>query len=188
MDKKKQVLRYSDSELKIIKDVFADNLELLQAIRKVFLQIPLDAIDQSLLSTVKSPAILSVIRKAYLPEIDAKAPLHQIIDLWMTVEIKGKEPKSAYLEMVAREKLISYLDQQLRYLEGTQDDNFEIVFSDLVKVLPKTKADEMYANIIVRNTVIQHSEMQLAMFEVLAGQKNESVEETKKRLEKNSTK
>lgn len=184
---KRQSMRFSDSELKIIKDAFSGNMELLQAIRKVFLQLPLSAVDQAMLLTVKNPEILRIIRKAYLPEIEGDAPFHQVVDLWLTVEIKGKDPKDAYLEMVAREKLIAYLDQQLRVLGGEVVAD-PIVFAELTKILPKTKADEVYSNMIVRNTVIQHNEMQVAMFDVLAGKKEESVEETKKRLAQNSTK
>lgn len=186
-NKKRQSIRFSDTEMKIIKDVFAGNIELLQAIRKVFLQLPLSAVDQAMLITVKNADILKVIRKAYLPEIEGDAPFHQVIDLWMTVEIKGKDPKDAYLEMVAREKLITYLDQQLQVLGGASFED-GIKFAELTKILPKTKADEMYVNMVVRNTVIQHNEMQIAMFDVLAGRKDETTEETKERLAKDSSK
>jgi hypothetical protein len=41
---------------------------------------------------------------------------------------------------------------------------------------------------MMRNSLIHHSEMQLNMFEVLAGMKSESVEDTKERLMKDSSK
>jgi hypothetical protein len=187
VEKKRQNLRYSDSEMQIIKDVFADNTELLYAIRKVFLQLPLTAVEQSLLILIQKPEILKVIRKAYLPEIEADAPFHQVIDLWMTVDIKGKEPKEAYTELVVREKVIAYVEQQLRVLENLESPQ-PIVLNDCIQMRPKTKAEEMYIDIMTRNYVVAHNEMQLAMFEVLAGQKSESVDDTKKRLAQNSTK
>jgi hypothetical protein len=46
----------------------------------------------ALIITLKNqPDVMSILRKAFLPEIDGDAPFHQVIDLWLTVEIKGKE-------------------------------------------------------------------------------------------------
>ncbi len=104
-------MRINDAELDMLKRHFADNDELLRIMRKIF-----------------------------LPEIDPNAPVGQVIDLWMTVDIKDKTPDEAYAHLVARNLLISHLDQQLNQIK------------------------------------------------VLAGQKAESVEETKERLLKNSSK
>jgi hypothetical protein len=107
----KQEMRISDDELSLIKNTFADNDQLLKLLRKVF-----------------------------LPEITASAPLGQNIDLWMTLKIDDLPPEQAIINLKAR------------------------------------------------NTVIQHIEMQLQMLSVLAGRKDESVEVTKERLKKNSSK
>jgi hypothetical protein len=48
--------------------------------------------------------------------------------------------------------------------------------------------DEAFLNLKARNTLVAHIEMQLAQLQALAGLKNESVEETKERIAKNSTK
>lgn len=48
--------------------------------------------------------------------------------------------------------------------------------------------EEVYVNLKARNTVIQHIEMCLQQLEILAGMKEESVEETKNRLAKDSSK
>lgn len=104
-------MRISDTDLSMIKNTFAGKDELLKVIRKIF-----------------------------LPEITADAPIGQSLDLWMTLKVEDMSPEDALI------------------------------------------------NIKARNTVIQHVEMCLNQLKVLAGMKEESVEETKKRLKKDSNK
>ena len=187
-DKKKQTMRYSDAELSLCKNTFADNEDLYKAIRKVFLQMPLDEIDkQSLRAHVSGkPDVMKLIRKSYLPELDPDAPIHQIIDLWMTVEVKDKSPEAAYPFLVARETLIAYLEQQLEVLE-TLEDKGVIRLSEMVGTKGKNET-EAYIDLVVRNTVISHNEQQLNQLNVLAGRKDETVEQTQDRLKRDSSK
>ena len=179
-------MRFSDSELSLIKNTFADNEELLKAIRKSFLQLPLDPIDVDILNTIKGKKeVCAVLRKAFLPDLDGNAPMHQVIDLWMTLEIKDKDPETVKNNALARAKLIEYIDEQLTYLET--GNLYSIYFSDLVELTGKS-ALEIFVDLNVRNTVIAHVEMQINQFLVLAGDKAESVEKTKERLQKNSSK
>ncbi len=183
--KSKQTMRYTDEELAVIKSVFSDNEELLRAIRKVFLQMPLSAVEQAMIIGIKGDkGTLDVIRKAFLPTIDGDAPFNQVIDLWMTIEIKNKDKESVLNEAKARAKLISYIEQQLSVLEDGGKEKIKL--NSMIEM--SSDGDEIYQNLTTRNSLIQHTEMQLNMFEILAGQKTETVEETKKRLQKDSTK
>src|SRR3990167_7265597 len=82
-------MRFTEQELSLIKNTFKGNTELLKLMRKVF-----------------------------LPEIDPKAPLGQIIDLWMVEanDIKGMEPETAYLNILARNKQIMLVESCLNQL------------------------------------------------------------------------
>jgi hypothetical protein len=183
-NKSKGQMRYTDAELSLIKASFADNDELLKTIRRVFLQMDLTMSDVELLGNLtQKKELLSVIRKAFLPVLDGNAPFHQVVDLWMTLGISDKTPDSAYPHILAREKLISYLDQQLKVLEGERAE--KIKFSKLCKIEKKDPV-EIFSDLIVRNTILGHTEMQLAQFSLLAGMKDETVEDTKKRLMKDS--
>ena len=104
-------MRITDTDLSIIKNTFAGNDELLKVMRKIF-----------------------------LPELTADAPIGQSIDLWMTLKIDDMPPEQAIINLKAR------------------------------------------------NTVIQHLEMCLNQLKVLAGMKEETVEATKERLLKDSSK
>jgi hypothetical protein len=110
-NKANQEMRITDDELEIIKHTFAGNEKLLKLLRKIF-----------------------------LPEINAYAPLGQNIDLWMTLQIEGLSSEQALINLKAR------------------------------------------------NSLIQHIEMQLLALKALAGNKEDSVEQTKERLKKDSAK
>lgn len=80
-------MRITPDEMELIRNTFANNEPLLRLMRKIF-----------------------------LPEIDPKAPIGQIVDLWMTVDIKDMTPEEAYLNLKARNTLITHVDQQLMSL------------------------------------------------------------------------
>lgn len=185
--KKRQTMRFNDAELSLIKNTFAENDELLKAMRKVFLQMPLDVIDKDLLAVFKSKELLAVVRKAWLPELEADAPFHQLVDLMMTIDLKEKNPDEAYPHILARVQVINYLEQQLQVLETLDASKVEFIFADLAKV-NGTGALSAYIDLTARNTIIGHTEMQLDQMRLLAGQKDETLEQTMKRLQQNSSK
>jgi len=57
--------------------------------------------------------LLRLMRKMFLPEIDPTAPIGQIIDLWMTVDVKDQTPEEALINIKARNQLIAHVDQVL---------------------------------------------------------------------------
>lgn len=82
-------MRFTESELALIKSTFKDNELLLKLLRKIF-----------------------------LPELDPTAPLGQMIDLWMTVNVKEMSAEQALINIIARNQLISHLDSQLIQLNA----------------------------------------------------------------------
>jgi|688.fasta_scaffold648390_2 hypothetical protein len=173
---KKQTNRYSDKELSIIKNTFADKPELLIALRKFMLQLQMTKADKEILEAVKDKETLAVVRKAFLPEIDGDAPLNQVIDLWMTVDLKDKTPEQVSDLIESRGMLIQYLEEQLSSLEGVK----------IEKGLKLSKMiDGTYVGLLTRNTILGHTEMQLQMFSILASQPD--AEQVKNRVEANSS-
>ncbi len=185
MEKQKQ-MRFNDVELGLIKNTFVENEALLKAIRKFFLELPMSEQEELLVRNM-SKEVKAVVRKTFLPELEGDAPFHQVIDLWMTLEIKGKDVDTVYTDALAREELIKYINGKLLEIEGVLPETQEIKFSDYVTIDDKDPL-EVYIGLTVRNTMLAHVEMQLNQFQVLAGQKDETVEETKERLFKNSSK
>ncbi len=191
MVEKPQKIRYSNDELQLLKNTFVDNEQLLKSVRKVMLQLDLPESEDVLLRKIMTDKLAALLRKMFLPEIDGDAPLHQVIDLWMTVEIKDKDPEFAYVLLKSREKLIEYLDQQLKVLSNKKTD-IKIILDDNKGISTKGRmmadCEQLYINITFRNTLIGHIEQQLDQIRMLAGRKEETPEETLKRLHQNSSK
>ena len=57
--------------------------------------------------------LLRLMRKLFLPTLEAYVPLGQNIDLWMTVKIDDMTPEQAIINLKARNSLIAHLDQVL---------------------------------------------------------------------------
>ena len=187
-DEKKPPMRFTEDELTTIRKTFKDNQSLLKTVRKVMLQFPLNAMDLSLLEiTFKNKAVQKVVRKIMLPTIDPEAPITQVIDFWMTVPMKDLMPHIAPFHLKAVKVWMDYTDQQLRVLEkGNYQDEQVIKFTDFTN-LDKPE-EEIYVNMLARNTVVNNTEQQLNGLLVLAGIKEKSEEEIKKDLEKSSNK
>lgn len=62
-------------------------------------------------------ALLKVLRKVFLPEIDPAAPIGQIVDLWMTVDIRNMMPEQAMVTLTARNQVIAHIEQQLMQIK-----------------------------------------------------------------------
>jgi len=178
-----QRMRFSDAELLILKYNFAENDELLYTLRKVFLQFELDNEEKNLIKSL-SPEILAIIKKEICPELDPNVPLFQMQDLFNIVNFQ--EPDINKIDMEIRSRLIEkeYLEQQFDVLSGTP--NGEIILKELLPDKDKPMA-EAIVRLSARNLIVRHVETQLNVFKILAGAKSETVDATKERLMKDSS-
>lgn len=191
-EKKKQVMRYGESELALIKGMFKGNDPLVIALRKVFLQMPLNALDtEIIINTFKGrKENLTVIRKCFYPELEPEAPLNQLIDLWMTIDVRDKTIEELKNVFDSRELLIDLIEQQLEGLEkvaNSEELNYKIELSNLVSKKGKSTED-FYRDIMARNTMITHTETRLSEMSILANTEIPTDEEIKERKEKDSSK
>jgi len=183
--KKIQTMRYSDEELALIKRTFADNYELLMAIRKVMLQMTLSGSELAMLLVFKQDDIFNVVSKTLLPELDGDLPFNQNVDLFMMINIENKSNDEALIQISSQDRMIKYFKQQLQSLRGKNDE--KIKFEDF-SILEGKNQDNAIADIIARNKIVGYTESNLNQLLILAGQKEETVEETVERLKKNSNK
>lgn len=61
--------------------------------------------------------LVKLMRKLFLPEIDPTAPIGGVIDLWMTVDLKSMSPEMIAVNVLARNQLITHVDQQLMQID-----------------------------------------------------------------------
>ena len=187
MANQKQKMRYSDNELSLIKATFADDEAMLLILRKVFLHAELSDGEIKLLEPIsKSPQAIELMRKAYAPALDLDAPFGQLIDLWMTIDTKEMTPEMASLALKVRAELNELLEAGLARLASPKNTGTRTV-ADYTPDFDASDEDK-YVTYTSRNALISHTETRLLELSLLAGQKNETVEETVTRLQQDSAK
>jgi hypothetical protein len=154
--KKKQVMRYSEEEISLIKNTFKEE-EMLKEIRKQFLQFPS--------ALTLSPDAIKVLKKTLLPVIEPDAPMWQVTDMWLSLNIRERSPEDALLIIKARKLLMDYYEQEFEVLEGKKKER-KIKLEDLVEVTDD--ANDMLIRLTARNEIVTHLEQQLAQLSVLA--------------------
>lgn len=182
-------MRYSESELELLKGAFADNDELLRAVQKSFFQLPLNAVELSMLEVIKSNKELQkIIRKIILPELTDDTPYAEVWDYQMGIDFRNKIPETIVADIKANKILIDYFDQQLKVLEqGGFQKEPEIKLKELSDIDDKLE-NNIYIDVLARDNIIGTLAGRLNMIVGLAGQKEESAADQKKRLEQDSNK
>ena len=180
---KKSEMRITDVELELLKSTFADREELLKSIRNLFFGLPMSEDEKTEIKrTFSGEQLRKLMRKQFLPEIQADLPIGQCVDLWMTIDLKDKDISQIRQIVEARKELIDMIKVSLELLESV--DGTPVNLNGWVN---KVWADGLDSSLIARNQFISHIDQQLAVIRTLAGVKTETVEETKKRLLQDST-
>jgi len=187
-----QKMRFNDAELSLLKGLFADNEELLFSVRKVMLQFELTKQEEITLKKNINETTFALLKKVFLPELEGDAPIFQLTDMILGLgsDIKDKPIELAMPYIQAKDIEIKYLAQRLEALRGNDiPEMAEISLADMAKIkLTKTNAESVYANILARNFILSFVDTHIQQMKFLAGLKEETVEQTKDRLQKDSNK
>jgi hypothetical protein len=178
-------LRFSDEELGLIKRLFADNDVLLIAMRKALFGYELSASEKSLLKQLQTDEVEALVRNIFKPELNPDAPIfQQVNDLWATVPVMELDPASAKHHIDSTLLLEEYLEEALkRLLGGKSKMTLEALRN------PRGKEEyEAYVELLTGNKLRNHVEIHLNLLKVVSGQKEESMEEAKRRLLQDSNK
>jgi hypothetical protein len=184
-----QKLRFNTAELALTKALFADNEELLFAVRKVMLQMPLMVGEQAVVNGLTDEAF-ELMKKYFLPELDGDSPIFQMADLTLGLgaDIKGLSPDGAWPFIKAKELEIDFVAQQLEVLRG-REPKTNVSLKELADLSgAKTTREQKYINLLAWNFLLSFVDSNINQMKVLAGLKTESVEQTIERLAKNSNK
>jgi hypothetical protein len=125
-----------------------------------------------------------IVRKIVMPEFDTDIPVGMETDYWMSSVdgIKGNTPETLAPIVASQFKYVEMLEKALKLLENPDGDKVNL------KVIKLEDATEMYQQILARNNFVSVIAQAIVRIKVLAGNKNETIEEQAKRLEKNSSK
>lgn len=180
----KQERRFSEDEINLIKATFKDNDTLLKSLRKFVLQLDLSEKDELTLRNQLKGDTFKVVKKCFLPEIDGDAPIMQTVDMWLTLNFGDRNPDLALLHIRSRARLIEYFDKMMDDLEGIEVKPIE--FEELINL--EGTPEDVYVNLLARNTIVMHVEQQLNQLNVLANELSETPEQLSSKAIKNSTK
>jgi len=179
-----QKMRYTDSELSLIKNTFAGDDTYLYAVRKHMLGCELTDGEKEVISKM-SEEVKSLLEKVFMPSIDGDSPLFQIVDMQMglNIDLKGKTIEESVLAIDAKIIEIDYIEQRLQALRGGN-----AVVPITIAGLSNLRDPNAYVNITARNYLLSYIDSFCNELKNLAGTKEETVEQTVERLKKNSTK
>ena len=175
----RQSARISDREKELLRGIFQDNEDLLLAVRNLFFGFDLNEVEKEVIkNSFKTEESRKLMRKLLLPELQRDIPVGQSVDLWMTIDIQGKEAEQIRQITAARASLIQSMDAALRLLEDVNAKPVDLEVNE----------DTTDWQLIARNTFIQHVELQLQVIRTLANQEELTPEEAAEMLHKNSNK
>lgn len=176
--------RFTDEELSFVKDVFADNQELIKVCYRVFFQLPLSDEEKKVISkTFKNESLYSIFDKLFCPRLENEQTFLGIDD-WYDLQFADKPLAEAMLLIKAREWAVNYIKQQVDVLFGGQDE--ELKFSSLTNT--QESDEKRIINLLARKEIINKVRTLFGTLQVWAGAKTESKEDMMKRLFSSSNK
>ena len=192
MAEEKRLNRFTKAEEDLIKNTFKGREDLLIALRKVFLQFPLTAVDLSILQlSLKSKEVLKAIRRRFLPEIEADLPFSALtrqVDQFTVLPMNQLMVEGAVGQIKAMDLFRRYMNQQIKVLEsGKFNATPEIKLRDLTDIKDKTDMD-LYLGVFARNQILEQVEQQLLILDLKSNERDLTEDEQKEIQRKNSNK
>lgn len=183
-DKAKKELIVKDDEIELIKATFADNQYLLKALRALFCGLGVNTEEKNLIKTVfANEKLRALMRKRFLPEVSKDTPIGQVTDKWMGVEtqIFGVNRETIFQSLMSKQETIDMVEKALGLLENPDGEQFDVSYNPKLNM-----ADEFGIKLLARNHYLRHIETQLTFLMTIAGQKEETIEQAKKRMQVDS--
>ena len=177
--------RFKNEEMRLIKDTFCGNDELIKLCYKVFYQITMTAEEQKIISdTFKGDDLKGLLQKLFCPGIQNEQIFFGIDD-WNDLPIAEKTVDEAYLFIKSREISTKYTKERLEVLFGGEIEN-PMELGDITEIGEDKEA--VLLKLLARKEIISKVRNIFGFIQAWAGQKSETIEETAKRLYKDSAK
>jgi len=187
MPDKDQQLMFNKEELSLLKNTFADNDVLLYTIRKVLLQFPLTEVEKGLIKQTVNDAVYNVLKKRILPDISPMFPIGQLPSILNTLndQLKVNNAREMDDHFRAKKLEIDYLKQQFAVLKDF-DAPQPLKLAEMGVLTDDYETN--FVNISAYLFILGYVDPQLNFIRSLAGAKDESPEDQKKRLTRDSSK
>ena len=182
---KSRPLSTNESEIAFLKSTFAENEYLLKAIRSLFLGFPITDGDAKLIVTTFANKDLKLaLRKKMYPEVSPLDEIGETADFWFgtETEIIGKDADTIKQIVASKQLVLEHFETAFKLFDNPAGPKVDLSFD----VTGKT--DKLQVKLLARNKYIRSVETALTIIKVIAGKKEESAEEAKRRLERDSAK
>lgn len=185
MAKEPQPLMYSNKDIDLIKSAFAENDEILISIRKLFFGVEVSGDEkESIKSTFSNPELVDVFRRKVYGVNNFDTPVGQLSDFWLGAEsqIFGATRDTVFQVIESKKMVLEMFEKSFKLLNNPDGEKVTVEFT------ANSLVDDLGVNLIARNLYMKAIETSLLSLKALAGKKTESVEETVKRLQRDSSK
>lgn len=175
----------ADKDMEMIKAHFAENDELLHLMRRLFFGDELSKEEKDAIkSTFKNKELIETVRRKVYGLKNFAIPIGHFTDFWLGTEkqVFGAHRDTIEQVMKSKEIVFQMFDKAFRLLENPDGEKVS------VDILMDTAIDPLQINLLARNSYMEAIETSLIMIKTIAGKKDETVEETVKRLQKDSAK
>lgn len=175
-------LMYNNQELMLLKQIFAENEDLLKAVRNLFYGVEMTQEEKDAIkSSFSNPDVVEAVRHKIYGLNSFNTPIGQLSDFWMGLEqqIFGASRDTIKQAIGVKVQVLEMFTKAFKLLENPDGEKVSVKV-DL--------EDELGTNIIARNLYMKAIDTGLYTILTIAGKKNETLEEVMKRLEKNSNK
>lgn len=182
----KKPLMYSDNDIELIKATFAENDYLLIAVRKLFFGAVLTKEEkESIKSSFKDERVIEVLRRKIYPIFNPATPVGQISDPWLGAEeqIFGASRDTIFQAVNSKAVAITMFEKAFESLSNPDGEQVSIEFNPV-----SLTVDELAVNLIARNLYMKAVETGLLGVKMIAGKKDETIEQTLARLQQDSSK
>jgi hypothetical protein len=191
MVEKNQQFIFNSNELSLLKNTFAENEPLLYTLRKVFLQFDLSKDEIVHLKSAINADVVDVLKKRILPDLSADYPLGQIPSMMTTLtdELRSLHVEEMEPRFKAKVMEEAYLNQQFTALEAILADKKipdpEIVLKELGQLAGKDAGDA-YVEMTAYLFLLGYVDPMFIMIRAIAGEKEETLDQQKERMTRNS--
>lgn len=175
----------NDIEMGLIKDAFTDNDELLVSVRALLLGFPIEKSEADVIkSTFSNDQLLTAFRKKLYFKLSPESVIGEGGDYWFGTdsEISGRDPETIHQVMGAKHRVLAMFEQAIELLKNPfSKEKIDLTFKS-------TKEDPYQIEFLARNKYTHAVNIAISMVMALKGLKNETVAQTKERLNKDSSK
>lgn len=176
-----------ESDLKLMKQVFKENPNLLQTLQDMFLGFELTDNEKSLIkSAFESDDLYRIFKKKFTPELEKGAMVGQQSDAWAGLEkdVYGAPRDTIYQAVHYKKEAMKLAEKAVALLRNPNGERPDLSFNPDLAV-----DDSLQIKLLARNMYIAMVQQQLAMIWVMVEQKQgESPQETAKRISQDSAK